>query len=645
MRRSTRYAMHALIVAGLWFAQGAGALSLLDIMEMSRNGYSEAEIGRLLEATGARFEIDAVGLVALQEAAVADALIDRMLDEGGVPPNEVSGMTGKELLELHEAGLSETTLLKFVRHRNVCQPLSEDGVHLLEREAFSATFFEEFADLVAACEQARVAREPIEPLPETAYAGSSEEAHDLAGPRVRDVYQETHYYDTYHYDRRYYDRYHSPFGYSYYPYDPLRRVYPVYIYRDHRDRDRRDRKHRRRSPRHDGTPPRERGDLATPDTASRLFDRPRPFMGARPGAGGGGARGSTARGNGPGLETPVPGGPLLERVPGAPASAGPRDTQTPQVNRSTTALPEVETPPAMPRTPLLRGLPASVRVPRVMPTPVVPGVPAPQVTRPAHAVPSANGAAPRSAPVRRRNVSPPNRATPRVTRPRTITRPVPAPRVAPSPTPARPVAPRSVTPRAPARRAEPARRPVAPRAVMPRNVRPPVAAPTVRRPTSVPRPAAPRRAAPRAVVPRSSAPRTVTPRAVAPRAVVPRSSAPRAVTPRAVAPRAAPRPAQPRVTAPRRVTPAPRRGAARQAPREGDARRRATWRRRRGVRRSGRSSVDTGRGADAVVGLPARYTRASYNGYYPSFPSWRRGFDSHRPLHLRSDPGQPAVLR
>ena len=529
MRRSTRYAMHALIVAGLWFAQGAGALSLLDIMEMSRNGYSEEEIGRLLEATGARFEIDAVGLVALQEAAVADALIDRMLDEGGVPPNEVSEMTGKELLELHEAGLSEATLLKFVRHRNVCQPLSEDGVHLLEREAFSATFFEEFADLVAACEQARVAREPIEPLPETAYAGSSEEAHDLTDPRVRDVYHETHYYDTYHYDRRYYDQYHSPFGYSYYHHDPLRRVYPVYIYRDHRDRDRRDRKHRRRSPRHDGTPPRERGDLVTPDTASRLFDKPRPFMGARPGASGGGARGSTARGNGPGLDTPVPGGPLLERVPGAPASAGPRDTQTPQVDRSITALPEVETPPAMPRTPLLRGLPASVRVPRVTPS-------AP-VTKAPHTRPKARAAP--SAPVAPRSLRVPARDRVRSVTPPPVAPDVPVPRVAPSPTPARPVAPRTVTPRAPARRAEQARRPVAPRAVMPRNVRPPVAAPTVRRPTSVPRPAAPRRAAPRAVVPRSSAPRTV--------------------TPRAVAPRRAPRPAQPRATAPRSVTPAPRR--------------------------------------------------------------------------------------
>ena len=28
--------------------------------------------------------------------------------------------------------------------------------------------------------------------------------------------------------------------------------------------------------------------------------------------------------------------------------------------------------------------------------------------------------------------------------------------------------------------------------------------------------------------------------------------------------------------------------------------------------------------------------RASYNGYYPCFPSKRRGFDSHRPLHSSS---------
>jgi hypothetical protein len=40
--------------------------------------------------------------------------------------------------------------------------------------------------------------------------------------------------------------------------------------------------------------------------------------------------------------------------------------------------------------------------------------------------------------------------------------------------------------------------------------------------------------------------------------------------------------------------------------------------------------------------------RASYNGYYPSFPSWRRGFDSHRPLHIGSSlPHAPkeALLR
>ena len=28
------------------------------------------------------------------------------------------------------------------------------------------------------------------------------------------------------------------------------------------------------------------------------------------------------------------------------------------------------------------------------------------------------------------------------------------------------------------------------------------------------------------------------------------------------------------------------------------------------------------------------FSRVSYNGYYPSLPSWRRGFDSLHPLHI-----------
>ena len=235
MRRIFRCTARALVVPLLWYAQTAAALSLLDVIEMSRGGYSESEIARLIEVTGARFEIDGVGLVALKEAEVPDGLIGRMLDEGGIPPSEVSEITAKAILELHEAGLSEETILKFVRHRNVCAPLSEDGVHLLEREAFSSDFLEGLSELVAACEKDRVAREPVEPLPEDAYAGSAPQAPDAAHGASHSTYQTTYHYDRHYYERPHHDHYfnghyHPSYVYSYYHYDPVRRVYPIYIF-------------------------------------------------------------------------------------------------------------------------------------------------------------------------------------------------------------------------------------------------------------------------------------------------------------------------------------------------------------------------------------------------------------------------------
>ena len=548
MRKSVRCAMRILIVPLLGFAQAAAALSLLDIIEMSRNGYSESEIGRIVDVTGARFEIDAVGMVALREAEVADALIERMLDEGGLLPNEVSEMTARELLELHEAGISEGMLLKYVRHRNVCAPLSGDGVHLLEREEFTPEFFDAFAELVAACERAQVARTPIEPLPEGAYAGVRGPADDPSegDPRHHDTQYNTYSNTVYHYDHygydRYHDYYHPAFLYSYYHYDPRRRVYPIYLYRDHRVGDRRahDRRDRDRqgggqrpSPRNDIDPPEERSDSAAPRTASRLFDKPRPYMGGRPGSATGGALPSDSpRNRSPGT-VPVPGGPVLVQ----PAATSPSAV------------------PAVPRVPGGVRVQAPGRNRAATPSPVVPRAPAVRTARPTQAVPAVPGSTPRSVPVRRRHVEAPVRATPRAVSPRPVTRPVPAPRVAPNATPARPLAvPRAVAPRpAPARRAEPVRRSVAPGSPVraaPRRVTPS---------RSVPRVVAPAPAAPRAVAPR--APR---PRAVAPRAVAPRTPGPRAVAPRAVAPRAAP---PPRAVRQRSAAP-PQRQAAPRMPRQ-----------------------------------------------------------------------------
>ena len=236
MRGIFRWTRWAWAVPLVWYGQAAFALSLLDVIELSKGGYSESEIGRVIEVTGARFEIDGVGMVALKEAKVPEGLIDRMLDEGGVPPTEVSEITATEILELRAAGFSEETVLKFVRHRNVCTPLSEDGLRLLAGEEVTAEFLDGFSEAVAACERERVARTPIEPLPETAYSD--------AGPSTAGGMDDhAHAYDQHYqgggYHDPYFGGYHSlvyppSYVYSYYHYDPLRRVYPIYLFRDHR---------------------------------------------------------------------------------------------------------------------------------------------------------------------------------------------------------------------------------------------------------------------------------------------------------------------------------------------------------------------------------------------------------------------------
>ena len=614
MRRIFRCAARALAVPLLWYAQTAAALSLLDVIEMSRGGYSESEMVRLIEVTGARFEIDGVGLVALKEAEVPDGLIDRMLDEGGIPPSEVSEITAKAILELHEAGLSEETLLKFVRHRNVCTPLSEDGVHLLEREAFSSEFLEGFLELVAACEKDRVAREPVEPLPEDAYAGSASEApHGASHSTSHSTYQTTYHYDQHYYERPHHDHYfnghyHPSYVYSYYHYDPVRRVYPIYIFRDHRDR--RDRKARRgRGRDRDRDRPERRADApaprgpgpAVPGGRSRLFDEPRPVMTAHPGRGGGGSQPARPPGRRPVSEPVVPGGPLLR----GPRLANPGVDRKPEAPRLTPAVVENAKPdarrpgtravlpanaglPSVPGGPL-RGLPERPRS-APTPSPVVPR--AAQQPRAPSATPARRAAVPTraigrvpaspSVPPAVRQVTP---VRPRVAAPDRVT-----PRAPARPPATRPVTPRAPTPAAPSRRfsvpgagsprpAAPVSRPAraaTPRAVAPRpavrRAAPPRAA---SRPAPTPRNTRPRAVAPRSPLSRPASPRAVVPRAVAPRTPAPRAAAPRAAAPRAPAPRANPRAvAPPRATAPRaRATPrqAPRapRQASRQVPRSG----------------------------------------------------------------------------
>ena len=217
-----------------WCGPAAMALSVFDVIELTRNGYDETEIERLIEVTNARFVIDVDGLLALGEAKVADEIIALMLDRGGVPAEEPS--EADQLIALRDAGFSEETILQFVRHKNVCEPLADEAARRLGQAGFSNAFMRGFRDQVEDCREERESLALIEPVPE--------EAYEEAPAQVTRVYRtdETVYPATYpvryptttYYPPRYYGIYDS-----YYYHDRIARVYPIVVYRDYSGHSRR----------------------------------------------------------------------------------------------------------------------------------------------------------------------------------------------------------------------------------------------------------------------------------------------------------------------------------------------------------------------------------------------------------------------
>ena len=512
-----RLAAYAVFSAFAACAPPAAALSLFDVIQMTQGGYEEEEIIRLMDVTGARFELDADGLKALREAEVSLAVIHRLLDDGGVAPDAYSTPEAAALSMLLEAGFAEATILKFVRHRQVCEPLDEEAAAQLADDGFTATFFDGFGELVAECQADRLARAPVEPaLPPGAYAEQPPaQHHEPAQTAHTVIIREAPDWRDYHWRDHYYDRLH----YRRYP-----AWYPVYIYRDHRarDRHRHDRRHRwDRGHRHRGDRDRRRRDrgddgrrrrhaVTETDEGNVVAVRPRrgePWVSTRPG--------------------PLDGPPtrLL------PARSGRTDTTSneapapvPRGRRTATVAPDVADGPApgvlsgLPiRSALPQGVSRAVRADR--PTPV----------RRATAVPRRPTPASPTSPLRDMRAMPVRRAVPAPAPRRPMARPQPSAVVAPTP---RRVAPRDIRPSAIPRPAAIPRNTPAPRTVRPVPSR--IAAP------------------PRTVAPS----RSVAPRPVAP----PRTIAP----PRAVAPRTPPRMAPPPVVPRRDVAPrAPRRDEAR----------------------------------------------------------------------------------
>ena len=206
----------------------AMALSVFDVIELTRNGYDEREIERLIDVTSARFVIDVDSLLALGEADVADEIIALMLEHGAEPVEELS--EADQLIALRKAGFSEETIMLFVRHQNFCEPLADEDEHRLGQAGFSSGFLRNFDAQVEDCREDREAVALIEPLPE--------EAHVEAPARVTRVYEtNTTVYPsttTVRYPRTTYTpSYHYGIYDSYYYHDRITRLYPIIVYRDY----------------------------------------------------------------------------------------------------------------------------------------------------------------------------------------------------------------------------------------------------------------------------------------------------------------------------------------------------------------------------------------------------------------------------
>ncbi len=160
------------VVFGLCLCESVIALSLNDIIELSRSGYGEEEIARLIAVTGARFELDVDNLITLTAAGVSEPVIREMLQAGDpllsgnllaslaseVPTDarvgreSVSADTAvNDILQLYRASLSEETILSFVRRHNECIPFSVDHLLQMAEAGLSQVFVSDLGSLMAGC--------------------------------------------------------------------------------------------------------------------------------------------------------------------------------------------------------------------------------------------------------------------------------------------------------------------------------------------------------------------------------------------------------------------------------------------------------------------------------------------------------------
>ena len=166
------------VVLSLSLCESVAALSLDDIIQLSRGGYGDQEITSLIAATGTRFELDVGSLTALAAAGVSEPVIQDMLQAGNRQPsgNLLASLTSEvrtdargrdgasaettvdDILQLYRAGLSDATIFSFVTRRNECVPFSTSHLLQLAEAGLSPDFVAALDNLTAECrDQERLA--------------------------------------------------------------------------------------------------------------------------------------------------------------------------------------------------------------------------------------------------------------------------------------------------------------------------------------------------------------------------------------------------------------------------------------------------------------------------------------------------------
>jgi hypothetical protein len=128
--RICRLLASAALMAGLAVPQAASALSVYDVIMMSRNGYEAGTIIRLINDTGSAFALEAMDAVRLKDAGVSDEVVAAMFaavpaaagdanTEGGTAMDTPTPATLSDLLLLAEGRISENVIIAFLDSRGI----------------------------------------------------------------------------------------------------------------------------------------------------------------------------------------------------------------------------------------------------------------------------------------------------------------------------------------------------------------------------------------------------------------------------------------------------------------------------------------------------------------------------------------------